>query len=306
MKKLRFLFLLLALAAGAYGQNAPVSGPITASASSCPSNQPSTACVLLPIGQQTAQVGITVSGTFSATLQFEWTADGGNTWVALSATPNGSSSTVTSTTATGVWIANVGGASFIRVRSSAYTSGVAQVTLNPSQAAAASSGNSSGGTTHGSCAALQGAAVNNATIQLATVTGVVSCNIPAAVTVFARCVGTYTFQSTTAEALELGLVASQTPQNVTQTGVIFTAAATVDSPVQIILNSSLSSSCTASTCVKATAVISLDTSTFNWYLDGTFMWNASTAGTLTLGAATASASGTVTIPANSSSCMFTW
>ena len=64
--------------------------------------------------------------------------------MALSATPSGGGSTVTSTTASGVWTASVAGYTHIRVRGSAYTSGVATVSLNPSQAAVASSGSGSG------------------------------------------------------------------------------------------------------------------------------------------------------------------
>lgn len=156
MKRILLLFALLLVSLFAplpvCAQTPPltlVTGTITAQASTCQPQSGSAACVFLQLNPAVAQVSITIPSTttFSATLQFEWSPDGGTTWVALSATPNGGSSTVTSTTSTGVWVANTGGASFVRVRCSSYSSGVATVTLNPSQAAAASSSSSSGGVT---------------------------------------------------------------------------------------------------------------------------------------------------------------
>lgn len=110
-------------------------GSITAQATTCQPGTANAACVILQLNPSVAQASITVNGTFSATLQFEGSPDGGSTWVSVSSTPNGGGASVTSTTATGVWQTNnVNGFSFLRVRCSAYTSGVASVTLNPSLA----------------------------------------------------------------------------------------------------------------------------------------------------------------------------
>jgi hypothetical protein len=145
-KFLSVAFLCLALAATCAAQT---QGQITSPGANCAIGSVSTNCVWLQIPQTISQVGITVGpSTFSGTLQFEATADGGTTWTAINASANGAAG-VTSTTANGVWIANVGGYSFIRVRASAFASGVATVTLNPSQAAAAGSG--SGVTPGSSC-----------------------------------------------------------------------------------------------------------------------------------------------------------
>lgn len=67
-------------------------------------------------------LGIQIVGTLSATLQFEGTIDGKN-WFALYATPTNSNTPVSSTTAAGVWFANVSGLIGARVRCSGYTSG---------------------------------------------------------------------------------------------------------------------------------------------------------------------------------------
>jgi hypothetical protein len=168
MKK--FLTSLLFLGSLAWGQNSavPVSGPITAASATCPVTQgPQPQCVFQQLPPSVGQLAITVESapTFSATLQFEWSPDGGNTWVALTATANGGG-TATSTTTSGVWVATLPGGSFVRVRASAYTSGTAQVFLNPSQAAVAGSSGGSGtvnnGTTAGCLAyyALTGTAVS--------------------------------------------------------------------------------------------------------------------------------------------------
>jgi hypothetical protein len=124
-----------------------VTSPITSQATTCQPQTPSTACVILQIPPSTAQVSITIPSTpsYSGTLQFEGSTDGGNTWVPAYATPNGGGTAVTSTTASGVWFVAAGGFSFLRVRASSYTSGTASITLNPSQAPAASTSSGGGG-----------------------------------------------------------------------------------------------------------------------------------------------------------------
>jgi hypothetical protein len=150
----RALFLFCLCLASAHAQ-VLVSGTITSQATACQPGQPTTACVTLQLSTQTAQAAITVNGTFSGTLQFEASPDGGTTWVNIPSTPSGGGAAVTQTTTTGVWVAPVGGYTFLRVRCSIYTSGVAVVALNPSQAAAPGT---SSGSTNGTVSANNGSA----------------------------------------------------------------------------------------------------------------------------------------------------
>jgi hypothetical protein len=69
-----------------------------------------------------ASAGITLSGTFVATLQFEASGDGGNTWDSLAAVPSGGGAAVTSAAAPGLWQVCVAGLTNLRVRCSAFTS----------------------------------------------------------------------------------------------------------------------------------------------------------------------------------------
>ena len=126
-----------------------VTAPLTAAASSCAPGTHATACLFLAIGPQTGTVGATLAGTWVATQQFEGSADGGTTWVSVPATPAAGGSTVTSATADGTWTISSAGYSFIRIRTSAWTSGSATATLNPSQAVSGSSSGGSGSFTAG-------------------------------------------------------------------------------------------------------------------------------------------------------------
>lgn len=73
-------------------------------------------------------VGVQVTGTFSGTLQFEITIDG-STYVAIQTTDVTNLNVATTTTGTGVFFFNVVGAMAVRVRSTAWTSGTATITL---------------------------------------------------------------------------------------------------------------------------------------------------------------------------------
>ena len=147
MKKLLLFLVLLALAAFAGAQEL-VDGSIRSSASSCQPQAVTSACVFLQVGPQTNYADITVRGTYSGTLQFEVSGDAGATWVSVNATPPNSSTAVTSTTSTGTWTASMAGHTFLRVRASAFASGVANVTLNPSQAVTAGTGGGGGSMTY--------------------------------------------------------------------------------------------------------------------------------------------------------------
>jgi hypothetical protein len=82
-------------------------------------------------------LGLQISGTFVATLQFEGTVNGID-WESLPVVVPEDSSVVTSATAVGIWLANVAGLKAVRIRASAYTSG----TINVSMIAALSGGGS--------------------------------------------------------------------------------------------------------------------------------------------------------------------
>lgn len=86
-------------------------------------------------------VSIQIADAFVGTVSFEASTNG-QAFVALLVTPVGSSTQVSSATATGMWTANAVGMYAVRARMSAYTSGAATVTL---RSAGASPGGSSGG-----------------------------------------------------------------------------------------------------------------------------------------------------------------
>lgn len=149
MKKL--LIFVLALVSTGWAQTS-ATGALTASAASCTSNGPSCANLTLS-DPYTGTAGIDISGTFSATVQFEASFDGKKrddstkTWRSASVTPVASTTTVTSTTAGGAWRVAISGMTDFRVRCSAYTSGTVVVAINSSrQAASLNTGGSGTGT----------------------------------------------------------------------------------------------------------------------------------------------------------------
>ena len=81
--------------------------------------------------QSQASIAVQLTGTFSATVQFEVSMDGGVTYVSISGTPVASTTTVTSATAPGMWQFDVSGLILFRVRCSAYTSGSINVYIQP-------------------------------------------------------------------------------------------------------------------------------------------------------------------------------
>ncbi len=99
------------------------------SAANCPAL---TGCVTMN-ATGWGSVGIGVTGTFTGTITFEASMDNA-TYTALSAFPSNSTTSVTTTTGTGLWNAGIGGFAFVRARMSSYTSGTARVTLQPAMA----------------------------------------------------------------------------------------------------------------------------------------------------------------------------
>jgi len=141
-------YLLIALLALAAIPAWAASGIITTNGSDC---SVSTRCLVVNLPQDKGGAGLSLSGTWTGTIQFEVTVDGGATWASASVTPVGSSTTVTSTTANGTWQINASGFTGIRMRASATVTGAATATITPSAASAKSNGGGgSGGTPGGS------------------------------------------------------------------------------------------------------------------------------------------------------------
>lgn len=137
MKKLALLILMLVLLApvarGAV-YNCP-SGPTCTS-----SINANASSVRLQIPPNTGTVVIQVSGTFSGTLQFEQSVDGGVSFVNASGAPQPSGASVSSTTSTGTWRFVASGMTHFQVRSSAWTSGTANIVIQASQGSASQGG----------------------------------------------------------------------------------------------------------------------------------------------------------------------
>lgn len=94
-----------------------------------------------------ASLAIDLTGTFTATVIFEYTINDVD-WYTLTANVVGSSTTATGATAAGKWIANVAGFSQVRVRITAFTSGtlvVAQRAILSGGGSGSSSGSGGSG-----------------------------------------------------------------------------------------------------------------------------------------------------------------
>lgn len=136
MRRLPFALALALLFPLVARAQAPTSanGILTAVSASC---SPASGCVALALpSPSTGSIGVQVAGTFTGTLEFEASADNGTTWVAISGTPVASTTTVTSTTAPGIWRFSVGGLTNLRVRPSAFASGRATVAIQSASVAA--------------------------------------------------------------------------------------------------------------------------------------------------------------------------
>lgn len=121
MKKLALLLLLCSTFA--FGQGAPNwttnPGNLTGSGSACNN----TDCVAVTLGLNASSAAVILTGTFSATVQFEESADGQN-FVSANAFPQPTATAaVTSATSTGTWVVPVAGMAVVRVRVSSYASG---------------------------------------------------------------------------------------------------------------------------------------------------------------------------------------
>ncbi len=159
MKKFLFLaFALLMLSARLPAQNS-VTGNLNAATTTC---LVSNSCIEIDVPQNVGGATLKISGTFSATTQFEVSGDpltvplASAVWVAISATPSNSTTTATSATAAGVWQVNITGYRRIRMRVSTYVSGTVVAAINLSSASArGGSGAGAGGTVTGTGASPQ-------------------------------------------------------------------------------------------------------------------------------------------------------
>lgn len=113
-------------------------------------------------------LSIQLTGTWVGTVQFEVSNDGSN-WRSLSLSPSTGAAAASSATAVGLWMGNVAGASLIRVRCSAFTSGIIAVTLIAT--AAPGGGGSSGGGGGGAVTIADGGDVAEGATTDAAVTG---------------------------------------------------------------------------------------------------------------------------------------
>jgi hypothetical protein len=120
MKRILLIAFLAAMAAVAQSYDT-TSAKITAAGSTCTAAN----CVLERLPSAATTVAIQLSGTFTATVQFEVSIDG-QTWSSIAANTSGD----TSATATGNWTFNVTGWPFFRVRGSAFTSGPVSVAMS--------------------------------------------------------------------------------------------------------------------------------------------------------------------------------
>lgn len=91
-----------------------------------------------------AGVGIQLSGTFDGTVLFEGSVDG-RTFGALTATPIGTSTSVTSAIAAGVWKADCAALKAVQCRMSVFNSGAAVVSILAQTGSIAGGGGSGGG-----------------------------------------------------------------------------------------------------------------------------------------------------------------
>lgn len=131
MKKI-LLLCLLSLPAFAQSSFLTTNPALAAQGTTClPTN-----CLIMQLPPGTQSVGVTIKGTFSATLNFEESTDQTATIVSANAFPQPSGASVNSATAPGTWVIATAGMTHVQVRMSAFSSGGATVSLSASPSAA--------------------------------------------------------------------------------------------------------------------------------------------------------------------------
>ena len=129
MKRLFIIALIFLVAPTVLQAQESTRGILNAASTDCSTTG---SCLSLSMNANNGGGAVQIVGTYSATLQFESTSDGG-TWVAITGTPVGTGAAgATSTTSTGAWQFSTTGMIGLRVRVSAYTSGAAGVSIQPS------------------------------------------------------------------------------------------------------------------------------------------------------------------------------
>lgn len=130
VRRLSFALLLLLAplpaAAQLQGPPQPTTGNMTSASASCLASN----CVSIPVNSDTSTVTFQITGTWAATVQFEFSVDNGVNWTALAVGPMPNGQQVTSTTANGVWQADAAGFTNVRMRTSAFTSGTVAASVS--------------------------------------------------------------------------------------------------------------------------------------------------------------------------------
>jgi len=223
MRKVVFLaFLVLC------GWPARASTPLTASDTGACTT--AGACLSFPVPQNAASAGFQLSGTFSATLQFEGCIDNcgaAASWFAVNAFPLNSATAVTSATAIGAWRVTASGLTNIRIRCSAFTSGTANASISFSLGASANGLGGSGGGGSGTVTNVSGTA-NQVDVATGTTTPVISLDsaitLPGSLT--APSGGSVTFSGTgTVNANQL--LGATVPTIAASTGYLYDSAGTL-------------------------------------------------------------------------------
>lgn len=146
--KARHLFLYVAallLPSSAFAQTTFVTGTLSATGTMCASN-PATSANHISIS--TISFGgavFSVRGPYSGTVGFYASGDGGLTWHALLVTPSDSTTAVSTTTAAGLWQANVSAYTHVCLLMLTRASGTATVRIHLSTIAARGAGGGGGG-----------------------------------------------------------------------------------------------------------------------------------------------------------------
>ncbi len=117
--------LLFGLQAAA--QNLTMSGNLTVQASAC-GRVPAAGYAYYVLPSNASSVAITLSGTWSGTVQFVGSVNG-STWIGVNASPLPSGAAVTSTSSTGTWTVAPQGLTQLCVYASTYSSGKVAVSM---------------------------------------------------------------------------------------------------------------------------------------------------------------------------------
>jgi trimeric autotransporter adhesin len=237
-KLLLLIFTMAVLGTTAYAQGSYTAN-LTAASAACAT---AGSCLSVPVNATFGGATFTLEGTFSATVQFEASGDGGGTWVALNVVPSNSSTAVTSATSAGVWQANVAGYTNIRMRVSTYASGTVIAVIQLSSASARTLGGGGGGGVSSVGATSPVTSTGGATPNIACATCVTSSSPDVGIAHFAG-----STQAVTSSAVNLAAdVTGQLP-----IGAVGSAGLSGTSPIAIAATGVIS----CSTCNTSSATI---------------------------------------------------